>query len=352
MSTESVVVSRGPSATVVASMVIGFVTSSIMVSTVMQVGPAYLEPVYGNVLSHQWFGNGVIASLAVGAALGSKYWRRLAAPSEAEADARTARAIGAALDVACLMTALAPWRTALLFRESRRMGPEWGPVVTHVSLAAPVAAAAGFIAAVSMARLVHARKAVWTCAYVGAAAAAVRIGGAGTGSAHSGCQTLLLMAGYAGLSSIMVKLLSNRSRLLLLLVAPAVAFGVLTLWSDPRCASGLTAQSNASAAYHMLSRAESVTGWVVVSDESERQLRLLRSGHSIIGGHWNATQESIFGIFYYADAVRLVSPRRSRGKGERALVIGLGIGVAARSLHEQGVGVDVVELDPAVYRAA
>ncbi|KAJ2064226.1 hypothetical protein GGI17_001111 [Coemansia sp. S146] len=344
-------------ATAVAAMVIGFVTSSIMMSTIMQVGPTYLEPVYGNVLAHQWFTSGIVACMAVGAALGSRLWRGLTtglASGSSEADARTERAIGAALDVVALLTALAPWRTALLFQESRRLGPVWGPVVTHVSLAAPVAAASGFIAAVSVARLVHGRRAAWAAAYVGAAAAAMWAR-RGTCGVHGGCQGLLVAAGYAALSSVMVKLLSRRRRLLLL-VAPAVAaavFGVLTLGSDPRCASGMTARNNVGSAYHMLSRAESVTGWVTVSDEAERRLRVLRSGHSIIGGHWNEIQESIFGIFYYADAVRLVSSRRSRRHtNERALIIGLGIGVAARSLHEQGVKVDVVELDPAVYRAA
>ncbi|KAI8324807.1 S-adenosyl-L-methionine-dependent methyltransferase [Martensiomyces pterosporus] len=103
----------------------------------------------------------------------------------------------------------------------------------------------------------------------------------------------------------------------------------------------------------MLSRQESVTGWIAVSDEVERDLRLLRSGHSIIGGHWNSTTESIFGVFYYPDAVRLLARNALIGDGsERALQIGLGIGVSARSLHEQNVRVDVVEIDPAVYKAA
>ncbi|KAJ2759417.1 hypothetical protein IWQ57_006558, partial [Coemansia nantahalensis] len=37
---------------------------------------------------------------------------------------------------------------------------------------------------------------------------------------------------------------------------------------------------------------------------------------------------------------------------ERALQIGLGVGVSARSLHRQNVRVDVVEIDPAVHEAA
>ncbi|KAJ2500706.1 hypothetical protein IWW47_003194, partial [Coemansia sp. RSA 2052] len=54
----------GPSAATAASMAIGVVASSIMLATVVQMGPAYLEPVYGNVLAHQWFGSGVAAGVA------------------------------------------------------------------------------------------------------------------------------------------------------------------------------------------------------------------------------------------------------------------------------------------------
>ncbi|KAJ1960191.1 hypothetical protein GGI12_003940 [Dipsacomyces acuminosporus] len=173
----------------------------------------------------------------------------------------------------------------------------------------------------------------------------------------------------------LAKLRDHQLRKLRFLPVIACLFFVITTYfGEPRCTNGLTAKNNQDTSkYRMLSRTESVTGWITVSDEAKRDLRLLRSGHSIIGGHWNSTTESIFGIFYYPDAVRLIKGRASNpnakrtGKGkrsrlaknaligdgsERALQIGLGIGVSARSLHEQNVRVDVAEIDPAVYQAA
>ncbi|KAJ2500144.1 hypothetical protein IWW47_003267 [Coemansia sp. RSA 2052] len=286
-----------------------------------------------------------------------------------------ARAIGTALDVAGLLTALAPWRTALLFRASRWLGPAWGPVVTHVSLAAPVAGAAGFISALTASSILSGSSAlsapsvlsgssalsgyVWMGVGVAVSAVAASSHRLSIPAWAGGCRTLLLAAALAALGSAAVKLLSRRRRAGAALAAVAVACA-LTLRADPRCAGGLTAANNAGAAFRMLSREESATGWVTVSDDAARGLRVLRSGHSIIGGHWSDTRESIFGIFYYADAVRLAHGAQTKAQaqaaagrgGERALVIGLGVGVAARSLHEQGVRVDVVELDAAVHRAA
>ncbi|KAI8873108.1 S-adenosyl-L-methionine-dependent methyltransferase [Ramicandelaber brevisporus] len=98
-------------------------------------------------------------------------------------------------------------------------------------------------------------------------------------------------------------------------------------------------------------RQESVTGWVSVVEEDHRDVRLLRSGHSIIGGVFRKSNESVFPSFYFMEAGRLAA-NRQKSKVERALQIGLGIGATATSLHKQRVKVDVVEIDPAVYHAA
>ncbi|KAJ2000897.1 hypothetical protein GGI04_000027 [Coemansia thaxteri] len=340
-----------PAAAGWAAIAIGFVATSVMLASVVRLGPQYLEAVYGNVLSQQWFAHGMAGSVAAGAGLGWAFWRR-GAGGGAAGDARVARGVAAGLDAAALLTALAPWRTAQLFRASRWLGPAWGPVVTHVSLAGPAGAACGFVAAVSAARVARSSRAA-AAAYVGAlAAAAAAWDGRLAGDALGGCGGLLAVAGVAAAGSLAVRALGGCAawRAAAVAAGVAVGVGVATLATDPRCARGVTARNNSDAAYHMLARGESATGWVSVSDEAARGLRVLRSGHSIIGGHWNATRESIFGVFYYADAVRLVlAPPRAQ---ERALVIGLGIGVAARSLHERGVRVDVVELDAAVYDAA
>ncbi|KAJ2549365.1 hypothetical protein EV175_004475 [Coemansia sp. RSA 1933] len=309
------------------------------------------------------------------------------------ADTGTARALAMAFDMAAIVTALAPQRAAFVFRWSGRLGPTWGPFVSHCALVFPVFVLGGFVTAVCAARAAHnprsaARQWAMRGAYAAAAVLVTWVALRFTAH-HRSCHGLVLNAGYAALSALMIKLLgghqedvdaanaldgaqgpdqqrqrethSRERRLRKLRFVPTVAFVFLaltTLLGDPRCASGLTAKHNADASeFVMLSRAESVTGWVSVSDDTARDLRLLRSGHSIIGGQWNSTRESIFGIFYFADAVRLVrgpegSPALVGDGSERALQIGLGIGVSAASLHRQNVRVDVVEIDPAVYRAA
>ncbi|KAJ2501297.1 hypothetical protein GGI11_007806 [Coemansia sp. RSA 2049] len=405
----------GPSALILISILISFISTAIIVASLIRMGPQILEPVYGNILPHSGCSSATVTSLAIGAAIGLVYWRHIvsvatigsvsASGSEADqltTDTRTARASAIAFDVTAAITALAPQRAEYVFRWSGRLGPKWGPFVSHSALVYPVFMLGGFTAAVCAARVSYNPRSPtrqWTV--FGACLAAASLATwvvLQLPIQHRTCHGLLLNAGYAALSSLMIKLLAGRqedldaadaldrarrhdqqqtqhskqknaylgeSRLRRLRFVPTAAFvlfAATTLLSDPLCASGLAARSSASTpGYAMLSRAESVTGWVSVSDDTTRRLRVLRSGHSIIGGHWNSTGESIFAIFYYADAVRLVRGRSSSPKArqtlagdgtERALQIGLGIGVSARSLHEQNVRVDVVEIDPAVYRAA
>ncbi|KAJ1905958.1 hypothetical protein LPJ81_001629 [Coemansia sp. IMI 209127] len=409
----------GPPVAILLCILISFTSTTILVSSLIRLGPQVLEPVYGNILPVIGYTQATAMCLCVGAGMGAVHWRHILSAASAgpqredellTADTRTARALSIGFDIAALITALAPQRAGYVFRWSGRLGAAWGPFASHCALVFPVFVLGGFITAVSAARVAHNPRSPvrqWTvrAAYVAAAALTIWIGHRVT-TPHRSCSGLLLNAGYAALSSLMIKLLAGHQenvdaanaldkakgraqqsaqrtahlrerQLRKLRFAPTVAFVFLaltTLFSDPLCAGGLTAKSNAdTSAYVMLSRAESVTGWVSVSDESERRMRVLRSGHSIIGGHWNETRESIFGIFYYADAVRLVRGRKSNpeakrdaasrshslptqalvGDGsERALQIGLGIGVSASSLHHQNVRVDVVEIDPEVHRAA
>ncbi|KAJ2778623.1 hypothetical protein GGI15_004123 [Coemansia interrupta] len=366
----------GPAGPVAMAIAISFLTSSILSGSMLHVGPQYLEPLYGNVLPQLGFLHGVAASATLGGVLGVACWRRIASSADAASvDTRTGRALAAAFNTAALLTALAPIRASYVLRHSGRLGPVWGPTLTHCALAYPVFGAVGFVTAIAAARMSHvrgapARQAAVFAAYVLAAAMAAWVAQKRAPWQHA-CHGMLTAAVYMALSGLFVELLVGlqerasavaaqapgvrpaalASRPALLRFAPAAAtvvFVLTSLLGDARCTTHGVVGSTAK--YHVHMRDESVTGWVTVADEHERGLRLLRSGHSIIGGHWNSTRESIFGVFYYADAVRLV--RGVPQANERALQIGLGIGVSARSLHEQHVRVDVVEIDPAVHRAA
>ncbi len=92
------------------------------------------------------------------------------------------------------------------------------------------------------------------------------------------------------------------------------------------------------------------TGLISVLDDLKLQYRLLIADHSILGGRFIAPQyrhETIFGQFHVHEAVRL-----TQGPGNRAVCLGLGVGVVAQALHDHGVKVDAVELDGVVAKFA
>ncbi|KAG0214632.1 hypothetical protein BGX28_001670 [Mortierella sp. GBA30] len=121
---------------------------------------------------------------------------------------------------------------------------------------------------------------------------------------------------------------------------------------NPQCQSSVTKAHNPpNGNYTILARNESVTGWISVADEhttrNDLHIRIMRAGHSLIGGMYAETGDSIFGSFYIPEAVRLIKNREKSYK-ETALQIGLGVGIASGSLTQLGVLVDVVEIDPIV----
>ncbi|KAK8864447.1 hypothetical protein IAR55_001696 [Kwoniella newhampshirensis] len=142
----------------------------------------------------------------------------------------------------------------------------------------------------------------------------------------------------------------------------------------------------------ILSSERSLTGQVVVAENLKDGYRFLRCDHSILGGRWirdvpdkNATDgkrtemgDSIFATFNLQEVAVLVHRsdwsdslintlalttdlevglEGSEDEGastapDRALIIGLGAGIAASAFSKRGIYVDVVEIDPVVYVAA
>ena len=84
----------------------------------------------------------------------------------------------------------------------------------------------------------------------------------------------------------------------------------------------------------------------------------MRCDHSILGGvYLDHARDSIFRAFYLVDFVRFVKTGsrlvvKEEEDKRSALQIGLGIGVSAKTLMESGIIVDIVELDPVLYRYA
>ncbi|KAH9814964.1 S-adenosyl-L-methionine-dependent methyltransferase, partial [Melampsora americana] len=134
---------------------------------------------------------------------------------------------------------------------------------------------------------------------------------------------------------------------------------------------------------NLISRRLSKTGLISVGEfrdlQSNEVFRYLRSDHSILGGiwigpalnsiqtqfhqnHFNQTQlqlhalqisESIYSTFIIQQAIRLVIRNQSDHQSPpEALIIGLGIGISAKSLMNHSIKTTVVEIDPIVYQYA
>ncbi|WWD17253.1 hypothetical protein CI109_101691 [Kwoniella shandongensis] len=142
----------------------------------------------------------------------------------------------------------------------------------------------------------------------------------------------------------------------------------------------------------VLSSERSLTGQVVVAENLKDGYRFLRCDHSILGGRWirdvpdkdspegkrTEIGDSIFATFNLQE-VAVLAQRSDPGESliktlalttdlevsleggeedeaakvpDRALIIGLGAGIAASAFAKRGFYVDVVEIDPAVYFAA
>ncbi|KAF9481168.1 spermidine synthase [Pholiota conissans] len=134
----------------------------------------------------------------------------------------------------------------------------------------------------------------------------------------------------------------------------------------------------------ILSAEQSVTGLVTVADwlpppdgnENEQQLhsaRYLRASHSILGGVWTHDKvgildndpplkdsfgtplgDSIYSTFIIQEAARLINSTEvgQSNSWKNALVIGLGTGISTTSFMRHGIATTIVEIDPAVYKAA
>ncbi|TIB34527.1 hypothetical protein E3P84_01771 [Wallemia ichthyophaga] len=127
----------------------------------------------------------------------------------------------------------------------------------------------------------------------------------------------------------------------------------------------------------ILARTQSVTGQIIIGEDAAQGFRYMRADHSLLGGLWVGpskeslinqygnkadlsdevvvnNSESIYTTFLLQEAVRLVNrpEHQQLNEQEKALIIGLGIGVSATAFDKHGLELSVVEIDPAVYNYA
>ncbi|CAK4034054.1 Hypothetical predicted protein [Lecanosticta acicola] len=116
--------------------------------------------------------------------------------------------------------------------------------------------------------------------------------------------------------------------------------------------------------WSLVDRQWSNTGYISVLESQEAGYRVMRCDHSLLGGEWLLTEdrkiregwqvsEPIYSVFQMLEAVRLMKlDPPIRDTEAHALVVGLGIGTAPKSLVAHGVNTTVVELDPVVHAFA
>ncbi|KAI8054611.1 S-adenosyl-L-methionine-dependent methyltransferase [Syncephalis plumigaleata] len=359
--------------------------SAFSLGQLYQAGPAYLEPLYGNVFSRLAFMPMACLFFASGAIRGYVQVRFPGGkPNDTPAirRLRTWRILAAMLDTLSVLLGVAPYTVNWLFRWSGTMGPLNGPHITQLFLTYSAFALLGVVNGIAC---FSGRASVLPSARIAPSAIVYATGLAAITwlSTHVEpthcCETLLWQAGLNSVLSIFIKLIVTEalrqkitannagqpeaaessmmpSRLTLryapqFIVTTLVA---LVLIQHPQCQRGFNPSKHVVPGnnYTMHDRIESITGQLSVVDESTRNFRMLRSGHSLIGGQYLTTNDSIYASFYYMEAGRLLRDRKNDTKSETALSLGLGIGVSATSLLKHGMTVDIVEIDPMVYHYA
>ncbi|GES82223.1 hypothetical protein GLOIN_2v1728725 [Rhizophagus clarus] len=355
----------------------------ILASTILQVSPRYIEPVYGNVFSTLYFDQAVFASLFFGIIIGIGLVAKSKDLTSKIRDEKLSRALIFGIDLCGIMLALSPLIIKVLYRLSEILGPYIGPHVTQLGLAYPVMFLLGYLNTIVCARLSkeqHFPAIKWapyiamyititvtvtyvlynietrgkTCHRLYFASILISLIGALFKYLLKTYGEMNLVEDAAQRYKKLVDVsLSNKIRSTSVLLLPQIFIVVIALYNsnfNPHCNTGILQKSIVNdIEYTVLARNESITGWIEIIEEIKpRNIRVMRAGHSLIGGIYRNTNDSVFGSFYFLEAVRLIENRNQVGQ-ERALQIGLGIGVSANSLQAHNVLLNIVELDPAVY---
>ncbi|KAK2834869.1 hypothetical protein FQN49_006831 [Arthroderma sp. PD_2] len=116
--------------------------------------------------------------------------------------------------------------------------------------------------------------------------------------------------------------------------------------------------------FTLLHRQESITGYLSVLENTDAKFRVMRCGHSLLGGEWlphlmtkdAKVSDPVFTVFTALEAVRLVKkdshkPEKADSRSS-ALVIGLGIGTTPSAFAAHGINTTVVEIDRNVHQIA
>jgi hypothetical protein len=282
-------------------------TSMVTVYSLRYASSRYMEPIYGNVFPYHYLNETTVLFfiLAFTIVSGRK--------TTQIRNVNCYEVLDKTLNMASLLLALSPLTMDTLFAFSSRWGPVWGPHLTQL----PVLYGTTFLLGISCAFsgiqwLISQRKqlniippmvslflAYLTCT---------------TFQAHlisrSSCQIILLSSATLGvsgalLSIIILKITSKSAEVATiyrkLIPQAIVAMTLMYIFAiSPHCGYNMEREQIVpNTKWIILDKVESMTGWIEVVEETGRMnMRVMRSGHSLLGGRYRETGESIFQTFH------------------------------------------------------
>jgi predicted membrane-bound spermidine synthase len=152
-------------------------------------------------------------------------------------------------------------------------------------------------------------------------------------------ETDTILLGTAALLIAVAAIILGRRGSLLAALALGTCAAAATWPQDSRLPSGINIVARTQSPYSLLE----------VIDDHNREIRFLRSDHSVIGGQFTTAgaHSPSFAFVYILEALRFIRPN-----AKTLLQIGLGIGSLPTELDAYGFRSDIVEIDPEVLRLA
>lgn len=249
------------------------------------------------------------------------------------------RLMGAAIFGGGLSIALASIVSATVLRVALAFGPRMGPMVSAGALFGPGLIALGMVAPMAIRLAANDPN---TTGHRAGSLSAVSTAGSLVATCATAFvfipsfETRHILQATASLLMLVGALISLRNRAVLAGAALLLPFAPSAL-SDAQLPPG----------FAVLAQAQSAYGLVQVIDDYARNVRLLRSDHSIIGAAYTNSSESPFEYIDILESVRCIRPEATQ-----VLQLGLGTGTLATALRRHQSKVDVIEIDPNVVRFA
>lgn len=275
-------------------------TSIVTVYALRDASSRYLEPIYGNVFPYHHLNEATALSFILAVTIASGTFLSY-------------QMVYKTLNIASLLLALSPLTMDTLSTFSSRWGPLWGPHLTQLFVLYGTTFLLGISCSISGKRWFLSQKKSFSfiiqmisllLAYLTCTALPAHV------FSLPSCQTIFLNSSLLGISAALLLLIiqrrnSNRAEVVKIfrnLIPQAIIAMVLTyiFTTSPHCGYNMELrQVVPHTQWTILDKAESITGWVeVVEENGSMNMRVMRSGHSLLGGRYRDGGESIFQTFH------------------------------------------------------